>query len=84
MVAEVKKLCADSIMLLRFSSYLLAETMFFSIIDLGRVWPIQEEGAVAVVKKNDKKINHFKYVGNLYDYEDMLKKIQDNDAPIHT
>jgi hypothetical protein len=27
-----------------------------------------------LIKKNDKKINHFKYVGNLYDYEDMLKK----------
>ena len=27
-----------------------------------------------LIKKNDKKINHFKYLGNLYDLEDMLNK----------
>ena len=35
-----------------------------------------------LIKKNDKKINHFKYVGNLYDYEDMLKKNElNNEEP---
>ena len=27
-----------------------------------------------LIKKNNKKINHFKYLGNLYDFEDMLNK----------
>ena len=31
-----------------------------------------------------KKINHFKYVGNLYDYEDMLKKNELNNEEPHT